>query len=197
MHLVSFQPPWDLEVGKKFIIHYTYGCDYNLKVKDSLSLSQLLFTGVHYYFIIEMVVHLLYWFMPCLFACINLLVLSCQTFFLFKLNSWSLFISWVIYFKLVTLQGELTYGKIGEWRFDKRSFLSGPPPKNLTLPPPGVPESVVCLCLIFIPQGPVELTIKQIQLFQIISGSALSSELNPTHAQKQKDFSSVHFSTHA
>ena len=39
MHLVSFQPPWDLEVGKKFIIHYTYGCDYNLKVKDSLSLS--------------------------------------------------------------------------------------------------------------------------------------------------------------
>nr|XP_011469357.1 PREDICTED: uncharacterized protein LOC101304705 isoform X2 [Fragaria vesca subsp. vesca] len=25
------QPPWDLEIGKKFIIHYTYGCDYNLK----------------------------------------------------------------------------------------------------------------------------------------------------------------------
>ncbi|KAF5188936.1 Phytoene synthase, partial [Thalictrum thalictroides] len=21
-------PPWDLEVGRKFIIHYTYGCDY-------------------------------------------------------------------------------------------------------------------------------------------------------------------------
>ncbi|KAH7542189.1 hypothetical protein FEM48_Zijuj02G0046700 [Ziziphus jujuba var. spinosa] len=67
-----FQPPWDLEVGKKFIIHYTYGCDYNLK-------------------------------------------------------------------------GELTYGKIGEWRFDKRSYLSGPPPRNLPLPPPGVPESVVRL----------------------------------------------------
>ncbi|XP_030505963.2 hydroxyproline O-arabinosyltransferase NOD3 [Cannabis sativa] len=66
------QPPWDLEVGKRFIIHYTYGCDYNLK-------------------------------------------------------------------------GELTYGKIGEWRFDKRSYLSGPPPKNLSLPPPGVPESVVRL----------------------------------------------------
>ncbi|KAF2291957.1 hypothetical protein GH714_042299 [Hevea brasiliensis] len=63
------QPPWDLEVGKRFIIHYTYGCDYNLK-------------------------------------------------------------------------GELTYGKIGEWRFDKRSYLSGSPPKNLSLPPPGVPESV-------------------------------------------------------
>ncbi|KAL3324598.1 hypothetical protein AABB24_038632 [Solanum stoloniferum] len=66
------QPPWDLEVGKKFIIHYTYGCDYNMK-------------------------------------------------------------------------GELTYGKIGEWRFDKRSYLRGPPPKNLSLPPPGVPESVVRL----------------------------------------------------
>ncbi|CAN0905465.1 Hydroxyproline O-arabinosyltransferase PLENTY [Linum grandiflorum] len=66
------QPPWDLEVGKTFIIHYTYGCDYNLK-------------------------------------------------------------------------GELTYGKIGEWRFDKRSYLGGPPPRNLSLPPPGVPESVVRL----------------------------------------------------
>lgn len=41
-------------------------------------------------------------------------------------------------------QAELTYGKIGEWRFDKRSYLSGPPPRNLSLPPPGVPESVVC-----------------------------------------------------
>ena len=30
---VCYQPPWDLEVGKKFIIHYTYGCDYNLKVQ--------------------------------------------------------------------------------------------------------------------------------------------------------------------
>ncbi|XP_018719886.2 hydroxyproline O-arabinosyltransferase PLENTY isoform X2 [Eucalyptus grandis] len=66
------QPPWDLEVGKSFIIHYTYGCDYSMK-------------------------------------------------------------------------GELTYGKIGEWRFDKRSYLSGPPPRNLSLPPPGVPESVVRL----------------------------------------------------
>ncbi|KAF8395699.1 hypothetical protein HHK36_019649 [Tetracentron sinense] len=68
------QPPWDLDVGKKFIIHYTYGCDYSLK-------------------------------------------------------------------------GELTYGKIGEWRFDKRSYLSGPLPRNLSLPPPGVPESVVCVSL--------------------------------------------------
>ncbi|KAK4853949.1 hypothetical protein QYF36_016812 [Acer negundo] len=25
------QPPWDTEVGKKFIIHYTYGCDYDMK----------------------------------------------------------------------------------------------------------------------------------------------------------------------
>ncbi|XP_078157930.1 hydroxyproline O-arabinosyltransferase 1-like isoform X2 [Carex rostrata] len=26
------QPPWDLEVGEKFIIHYTYGCDYTMEV---------------------------------------------------------------------------------------------------------------------------------------------------------------------
>ncbi|KAF9615321.1 hypothetical protein IFM89_022737 [Coptis chinensis] len=43
------------------------------------------------------------------------------------------------------VQGKLTYGKIGEWRFDKRSYLRGPPPRNLSLPPPGVPESVVML----------------------------------------------------
>ncbi|KAH7436271.1 hypothetical protein KP509_05G011400 [Ceratopteris richardii] len=64
------QPPWDLEVAEKYIIHYTYGCDY-------------------------------------------------------------------------TMQGVLTYGKIGEWRFDKRSYLLSAPPRNLSLPPPGVPESVV------------------------------------------------------
>ncbi|KAL7615106.1 hydroxyproline O-arabinosyltransferase NOD3 [Lactuca sativa] len=69
---LMLQPPWDGEVGKKFIIHYTYGCDYNMK-------------------------------------------------------------------------GELTYGKIGEWRFDKRSYLRDPPPRNLPLPPPGVPQSVVRL----------------------------------------------------
>ncbi|KAJ4840565.1 Hydroxyproline O-arabinosyltransferase rdn2 [Turnera subulata] len=66
------QPPWDTLTGTSFILHYTYGCDYNLK-------------------------------------------------------------------------GELTYGKIGEWRFDKRSYLRAPPPKNLPLPPPGVPQSVVTL----------------------------------------------------
>jgi len=43
----------------------------------------------------------------------------------------------------------LTYGKIGEWRFNKRAYLSGPPPKNLSLPPPGVPETVVCPSLQF------------------------------------------------
>ncbi|XP_010926982.2 hydroxyproline O-arabinosyltransferase NOD3-like [Elaeis guineensis] len=66
------QPPFDLMVGKAYIIHYTYGCDY-------------------------------------------------------------------------TLKGELTYGTVGEWRFDKRAYLHGPPPRNLSLPPPGVPESVVTL----------------------------------------------------
>lgn len=48
------------------------------------------------------------------------------------------------------VQGELTYGRIGEWRFDKRSYLRGPPPKNLPLPPTGVPESVVRLSYISI-----------------------------------------------
>ncbi|XP_059641098.1 hydroxyproline O-arabinosyltransferase 1 [Cornus florida] len=66
------QPPWDTEIGKKFIIHYTYGCDYDMK-------------------------------------------------------------------------GKLTYGKIGEWRFDKRSYDKVWPPRNLPMPPPGVPESVVTL----------------------------------------------------
>lgn len=66
------QPPWDLEVADKYIIHYTYGCDY-------------------------------------------------------------------------TMKGVLTYGKVGEWRFDKRSHLLRAPPRNLSLPPPGVPESVVTL----------------------------------------------------
>ncbi|CAM6093762.1 unnamed protein product [Calypogeia fissa] len=66
------QPPWDLELGDMYIIHYTYGCDY-------------------------------------------------------------------------TMQGVLTYGTIGEWRFDKRSFTEDYPPRNLPLPPPGVPETVVTL----------------------------------------------------
>ncbi|KAL6898042.1 hypothetical protein ACP4OV_006638 [Aristida adscensionis] len=66
------QPPWDLDVGNAFIIHYTYGCDYDMK-------------------------------------------------------------------------GKLTYGTIGEWRFDKRSYDSKPPPRNLPLPPKGVPQSVVTL----------------------------------------------------
>lgn len=45
---------------------------------------------------------------------------------------------------IINVQGELTFGKVGEWRFDKRSYLDAPPPRNLSLPPPGVPESVVC-----------------------------------------------------
>ncbi|EPS66914.1 hypothetical protein M569_07861, partial [Genlisea aurea] len=66
------QPPWSTEIGKAYIIHYTYGCDYDLKGK----------------------------FMP---------------------------------------------GKYGEWRFDKRSYSDSWPPRNLSLPPPGVPETVVTL----------------------------------------------------
>lgn len=66
------QPPWDTEIGNKYIIHYTYGCDFDM-------------------------------------------------------------------------QGKLTYGKLGEWRFDKRTYLHVYPPRNLPMPPPGVPESVVTL----------------------------------------------------
>ncbi|KAL3844006.1 hypothetical protein ACJIZ3_001409 [Penstemon smallii] len=66
------KPPWDTAIGKSYIIHYTYGCDYDL-------------------------------------------------------------------------QGKMTYGKIGEWRFDKRSYDNVWPPRNLSMPPPGVPESVVTL----------------------------------------------------
>ncbi|KAK6118371.1 hypothetical protein DH2020_047942 [Rehmannia glutinosa] len=66
------QPPWDTTIGKAYIIHYTYGCDYDL-------------------------------------------------------------------------QGKMAYGKIGEWRFDKRSYDNSWPPRNLSMPPLGVPESVVTL----------------------------------------------------
>jgi len=31
--VVMNQPPWDIEVGDKYIIHYTYGCDYDMKVR--------------------------------------------------------------------------------------------------------------------------------------------------------------------
>ncbi|XVF83318.1 hypothetical protein PTKIN_Ptkin16aG0477300 [Pterospermum kingtungense] len=47
-----------------------------------------------------------------------------------------------ILYKDFMIQGRLPYGKIGEWRFDKRSFDSIAPPRNLPLPPSGVPESV-------------------------------------------------------
>ncbi|KAE8732808.1 hypothetical protein F3Y22_tig00001728pilonHSYRG00059 [Hibiscus syriacus] len=43
----------------------------------------------------------------------------------------------------ISISGKLTYGKIGEWRFDKRSFTTAALPKNLPLPPPVVPQSVV------------------------------------------------------
>jgi len=103
---LSGQPPWDMDIGKKFIIHYTYGCDYNLKVMF-LSLSSFF----------------------------SFLSIISYNFYTFSVISWTL---------TSNFQGELTYGKMGEWRFDKRSHLRGPLPRNLPLPPPGVPESVVC-----------------------------------------------------
>uniref|UniRef100_A0A0E0BHD8 Hydroxyproline O-arabinosyltransferase-like domain-containing protein n=1 Tax=Oryza glumipatula TaxID=40148 RepID=A0A0E0BHD8_9ORYZ len=65
---VPSKPPWGLENGGAFIIHYTYGCDYDMK-------------------------------------------------------------------------GKLIYGKVGECRFDKRSYDSKPP-RNLPLPQNGIPQSV-------------------------------------------------------
>ena len=44
-----------------------------------------------------------------------------------------------------TLEGKFTPGVIGAWRFDKRSYMAAPPPKNLALPPKGTPELVVKL----------------------------------------------------
>ncbi|KAG8480744.1 hypothetical protein CXB51_025131 [Gossypium anomalum] len=63
----------------------------------------------------------------------------------FMLQVWQLEPYFSKVFLAVVFCGELMYGEIGEWRFDKRSFLRGPPPRNLSLPPPGVPESVVTL----------------------------------------------------
>ncbi|GFP89920.1 hypothetical protein PHJA_001135800 [Phtheirospermum japonicum] len=50
-----------------------------------------------------------------------------------------------------TSKGELLTDERGEWRFDKRTYLDGPPPRNLSFPPQGVPESVVCMpsCLVY------------------------------------------------
>ncbi|CAM6101988.1 unnamed protein product [Calypogeia fissa] len=41
-----------------------------------------------------------------------------------------------------SMMGEFMKGKIGGWRFDKRSFTEDYLPRNLPLPPPGVPETV-------------------------------------------------------
>jgi hypothetical protein len=64
-----------------------------------------------------------------------------------------IYLAYVIYFACSDIQGELTYGKIGEWRFDKRSYDNIAPPRNLPPPPHGVPESVVCFILLFKSQG--------------------------------------------
>jgi len=42
-----------------------------------------------------------------------------------------------------TLDGVFTPGKFGEWRFDKRSYSGGPPPRNLTEPPKGMKNELV------------------------------------------------------
>jgi hypothetical protein len=42
-----------------------------------------------------------------------------------------------------TKDGVFTPGKYGEWRFDKRTYASLPPPRNLGEPPPGMPNALV------------------------------------------------------
>ncbi len=42
-----------------------------------------------------------------------------------------------------TLEGEFTPGKIGAWRFDKRSYSEKPPPRNLGAPPDGMKNELV------------------------------------------------------
>jgi hypothetical protein len=64
------QPPWDKSAGDFFILHFTYGNDYDLN-------------------------------------------------------------------------GAFTPGKIGQWRFDKRQWMSSVPPKNLPLPPAGCDNELV------------------------------------------------------
>mmetsp|Transcript_63547 Transcript_63547/g.200965 ORF Transcript_63547/g.200965 Transcript_63547/m.200965 type:complete len:560 (+) Transcript_63547:123-1802(+) len=69
---LAAQPPWDTKIGKFYILHFTYGCDYDL-------------------------------------------------------------------------DGKFTPGKIGKWRFDKRMYMGGAPPRNLPMPPKGTPELTVAL----------------------------------------------------
>ena len=64
------QPPWDKGLGEFFILHFTYGNDYDEN-------------------------------------------------------------------------GVFTPGKVGKWRFDKRSYMAGIPPKNLDPPPRGCDNELV------------------------------------------------------
>ena len=40
-------------------------------------------------------------------------------------------------------EGKFTPGKYGEWRFDKRSYSTIPPPRHLGNPPPGIENELV------------------------------------------------------
>lgn len=42
-----------------------------------------------------------------------------------------------------TLDGVFTPGKFGAWRFDKRSYINRPPPRDLPLPPSGMQNDLV------------------------------------------------------
>ncbi|CAH9085182.1 unnamed protein product [Cuscuta epithymum] len=55
--------------------------------------------------------------------------------------------SFILHFtyQLDYTKGKLTFGVAGDWGFNKRTYLNITPPRDLPLPPPGVPESVVTL----------------------------------------------------
>ena len=42
------QPPFDTKLGSTFIIHFTYGCDYSLKVLQSQIAGFLLYISFLY-----------------------------------------------------------------------------------------------------------------------------------------------------
>ena len=47
-----------------------------------------------------------------------------------------------------TLEGVFTPGKIGAWRFDKRTYAMKPPPRDLGQPPDGMKNQLVSILIV-------------------------------------------------
>ena len=52
-------------------------------------------------------------------------------------------------------EGKFTPGKYGEWRFDKRSYSTIPPPRHLGKPPPGIENELVTVLQLLLSLAPV------------------------------------------